>query len=120
MVESILARGVVRFDRASPSFENADVIVRLEDVSVADAVAHIVAATTIHGVSKPQGEGTPIPFALRAPVPLDRRRQYSIRVHVDVDRSGRVEAGDFVSTQSYPVRSGETPGLIEVFVKHVT
>ncbi len=40
----------------------------------------------------------------------DPRARYAIRVHVDTSGSGMVEAGDYVTTRSYPrndVRSAE-------------
>jgi hypothetical protein len=34
---------------------------------------------------------------------VDFRRLYAIRVHIDVDNNGKINPGDFISMQSYPV-----------------
>jgi uncharacterized lipoprotein YbaY len=114
----VLVRGRICFEPASPPFEEADIWVRLEDVSDADASGRIVAEHLMHGVSKPEGSCS-VPFMLRSEASLESRRHYSVRVHVDVGRSGRVRLGDFVSTQAYPVRAGDTPGDLEILVRRV-
>jgi hypothetical protein len=43
-----------------------------------------------------------IAFKLRAPLPAPGQ-QHSLRVHLDHNGSGRIESGDQISTQSYPV-----------------
>ena len=92
--------------------------VRLEDVSLADAEADLIAAEVIT-VSKPLGSGEPFPFVIRGDVTLDPRRNYIVRVHVDIDRSGTVSAGDFVSTQAHVVAAGRDPGELEILVRRV-
>ena len=52
---------------------------------------------------------------------VDFRRLYAIRVHIDVDNNGKINPGDFVNMQSYPVIThGYPKDNVSVHVKQVT
>lgn len=77
-------------------------MIELEDVSRADAASQVVTrmrfpATKIHQPGL-------ILFDLAVPKDaIDEKSLYSIRAHVDINGSGEVERGDYITTQSYPV-----------------
>jgi uncharacterized lipoprotein YbaY len=72
-------------------------VVRVVDVSFADAPSKTIASQTIDVT----GPG-PIPFA----VPVSGIRanaSYSVEVHLDTDNNGTVSKGDFITMESFPV-----------------
>ena len=76
------------------------VIVQIRDAGYADAAAETVAEKRVK--SKAAKDGGPI---ARAKVKLDGESKHAIVwVHVDVDKSGDVSTGDYITMQSYPVR----------------
>lgn len=73
----------------------------VEDVSHADAAARIAARLDL-ALPGAIARGQAVPFRLSV-AQVDVGRHYSVRVHVDRSANGRIEAGDHISTQSYPV-----------------
>lgn len=93
-------RGLVRLPERVPP-EAAAVTVRVEDVSRADAPSVTVGEQTLEHVPLIGGA---LPFEVVVPVGrIERRARYVVSVHVDVTGSGRVEPGDLITTQAYPV-----------------
>ncbi|HUR81517.1 MAG TPA: hypothetical protein VM733_12175 [Thermoanaerobaculia bacterium] len=87
----------------------APVIVQIRDAGLQDA-----AATTLAEARVTAGGGEVV---ARAQIECDAQHGYPIVwVHVDVDEDGRVSRGDFITTQSYPVREG---GAMRVEVTRV-
>jgi uncharacterized lipoprotein YbaY len=88
---------------------NAQIEVRLEDVSRADAAAKLVAEQKMTLGDRQ----VPVPFALKFdPAKIDPRHSYSVRVKIVVDGEVR-----FVSDQAYPVLTMGHPSSVEVLVK---
>jgi putative lipoprotein len=95
-------RGEIILPSADLPSEPADLIVRVEDVSRADAPSVVIAEQRQSDISL-RG-GAVLPFLVEVPAELvDEHHDYSVRVHVDVSGSGEVNVDDLVSTQSYPV-----------------
>jgi uncharacterized lipoprotein YbaY len=83
----------------------ARLVVRVEDVTTADAPSVTVAQRVLDQVPLPSAEGDSLPFEIPvSTAALDPKRRYSVRVHADVSGTGTVTSGDFVSTRSYPVQ----------------
>ena len=115
----VRVRGHVLFDPASPPFTGADLRIRLEDVSVADAPAPVLLERHLRDAAKPPGAAA-IAFSLHGSVPLDPAGRYSLRVLVDVDRSGDISTGDFINTRSCPVdASAEGEQTLDIMVTRV-
>jgi uncharacterized lipoprotein YbaY len=119
MRNQIIVRGQVRFERDAPTFVDATIRVRLEDVTQADAPAQVVAEQVIPGVSYVGRSEASVSFALESVERLDERARYNLRVHVDIDGTGRVTPGDFITTESYPIHPGARPVELTVFVRRV-
>lgn len=113
-----VVRGEVRFPAEAPPLSAATVRVSLQDVSLADAPARVVAEQTLRDVSHPGGRAGGIRFELRLQQ-VEARTRYVVRVHVDVDNDGRVSYGDYVSTQSHPVLTFGHPDHVDVPVRRV-
>ena len=90
------------------------VYVRVEQVSLADAPAEIVAQSVLHDVRLTE----PHRIDLEVPQP-DPRQRYAVRVHVDTTGSGEVGAGDYVTTRSYPVLTHDQPSQVSVQLARV-
>lgn len=104
-----LVKGDISFDQKNvKSFSGATIYIRLEDVTMQDAPAKLTSQQVIKNVSY-EGSNVAghhqkkIKFALFGRMVVDVRRLYSIRVHIDVDNNGKINSGDFITMESYPV-----------------
>jgi uncharacterized lipoprotein YbaY len=91
---------------AVPAFSGATAHIFLEDISRADADAHILAQTAVAGLAHASAAGgeTIVLFRLAAAkAAVNPRGSYNVRVWVDVDGDGRKSANDLHSDEVYPV-----------------
>lgn len=95
----------------------ATVRVLVEDVTLADARATVVAETTIR-LEHPLAAGQALPFALDVPVEGDAQG-LNVRAHVDFSGDGTIASGDRVSTQAHPVLTRGAPDSVEVVVERI-
>ena len=91
---------MIVFKSSRPELSGATVYIRLEDVSRADASARTVYEQVMENPAEHvSAEG--IPFVLSGnQSDIDSQKRYSVAVHIDMDRSGDVSAGDYISTES--------------------
>ena len=94
--------GTIIFPAETPAGSAATIIIRLEDVSRADAPATILASITLEDVPVPPAAGEQVSFTL-AVESFDSRARYTVRVHVDPDGDGQVSKGDLLTTSHIPV-----------------
>jgi len=113
----LLVSGQIILD-GTRSFSDATVYVRLEDVTRVGSPSVTVAEQVIPEVSYRAGSQQEVKFVLTGR-DLDRRARYNVRVHVDVDGDGRINQGDYLSTQSYPVLTDGHPDQVTVYVSRV-
>jgi uncharacterized lipoprotein YbaY len=111
-------RGEILFGAPPPSLAGARIIVRLENVSRADAPASVAAEKVWEGPGGPWPTGAALPFNLPVPA-VNPGASYTIRVLIDVDRDGRLGQGDYISTESYPVLTYGQPQFVRVTVKRL-
>lgn len=104
-----LIKGKISFDQKNvKSFSGATIYIRLEDVTMQDAPSklisqHVIENVSYNGSNVPGHHQKKIKFTLFGHVVVDLRRSYSIRVHIDVDNNGKINSGDFITMESYPV-----------------
>lgn len=111
-------RGNVILPNVQLPNQTADLIVQVEDVSRADAPSQVVGEQRVSGVKV--GAGQTLPFAIEIPSDrVDPSHSYSVRAHVDMTGSGKVEVGDLITTQSYPVLTKGYGNEADVTVKVV-
>jgi putative lipoprotein len=92
--------------------ENAVLIVRLEDVSAADAPAKIVAEQRFTLA----GRQVPLPFELAYDAAkIDPKHSYSVSARITVDGQPR-----FLSTSAFHVLTGGNPDKVNVLVRPAT
>ena len=76
------------------------VLVQVQDASVQDAPAEVLAETRLENVAlEPEGR---VPFRLDVPEAAPGRRLL-LRVHVDLAGTGRVSSGDLLTTAAHSV-----------------
>lgn len=109
--------GEINFGPDARAFSQATVYVWLEDISNVDAPARAVAEQVFHSVAYMPENPPVLRFDLSGRV--NRRASYSIRVHVDVDRDGRVSRGDYITMTNYPVLTFGHPRQVVVSVRKV-
>lgn len=97
----MLIKGNACFEAGAPAFQDADLIIRLEDTSFADTPASLVAQIVLHGISWSGDPAQRQPFTLNIPDNLDPRSRYELRMHLDKGRNGHISRGDFITTQSH-------------------
>ena len=127
-----LVKGEISFDKKNAkSFSGATIYVRLEDVTMQDAASKLISQQVIKNVSYDGGsvaghhhhQKNKIEFALFDDnIVVDfRRRLYAVSVHIDVDNNGKINSGDFISMESYPVITDRYPkDNVIVHVRQVT
>ncbi len=96
----------------------ATVYVRVLDTSRADAPARRI-AEAVRPVARLDAvvrDGLPFSIALES---LDPRARYEVDVLVDLDGDGKISAGDYLSTQAYPVLTRGYPDRVDVLVQPV-
>lgn len=95
----------------APTVSAGQILVEVRDISLADAPSTIVAQQRLSNISlKPNGQ---IRFEITVPE-VESNRTLSLRVHVNLDESGRVRSGDLLTTANYPIPSKGTPVPLEV------
>ncbi len=114
----LLVTGEILFAQETHSFSGATVYVRLEDVSLADAPAKVVAEQVISDLSYEAGSQAKLEFRLYGEIP-DERASYSVFVHVDLNGDEKVSRGDYISMESYPVLTFGYPKQVSVRVREV-
>lgn len=117
-MNSIIIFGVILFSVPPGDLSGATARIRLLDTTLADAPSITLVEQEIVGPTIEEAAERGIRFQLTAPK-MDVRRRYEIWVHVDMNRSGDVSAGDFLSTQSYPVAAHPVPKEVKVKVNPV-
>ena len=109
--------GTIEFKDVKEPASNATVHVRVQETGRSDAPAVTVAEAVLRNVNiVPRAQSTP--FIVRG-IPRNARAHYSVRVHVDVDGSGVVSRGDYVSTQSYRFQTSSEPAVVKIAVRPV-
>jgi len=113
-----LVKGEILFSKELGSFSGATVNVYLEDVSLLDAPAKIVAKQVMADLHHSMGTENRGTFALQGEI-ADIRARYAIRVHVSLHGGEQIHRGDSISTESYPVLTFGYPNQVSVRVAEV-
>ena len=113
-----LVKGEILFEKDVPSFSGAAVYIRLEDVSRMDAPSKVISEQVIRNVKYDSISHSRIAFALHAKIP-DTKARYAISVHVDLDGNGKLNVGDFINMESYPVLTHGYPNNVLVRVRQI-
>ncbi len=93
--------GFVRLPHPLDALVRSRLHIRVEEVGRSDAPARLLGSTSIDTVSPRELRSGWVPFGLDVadPGPGD----CAIRAHLDIDRTGIVKPGDYVTTEHIPV-----------------
>jgi len=92
--------GEIVLPQDAPRRKAGLVLVQVQDASVQDAPAEVLAETRLENVAlEPEGR---VAFRLSVPEAAPGRRLL-VRVHVDLDGTGRVSSGDLLTTAAHSV-----------------
>ena len=95
-------RGRILLPREGLPSGPVDVVVKVEDVSRADAPSTVVGQQIRKTLSLSPGET--LPFEIEVPDErIDERASYSLSAHVRAAGSEAVKPGDLITTESFPV-----------------
>ncbi len=113
-MEAAIIFGFISFAKPPDGLSGAGIHVHLLDTTYADAPSVKLAQQDMHGdqvMMTKRGIGYRLPE-----VHLSNHRQYEVWVHVDMDLSGDITAGDYLSTQAHilPAISGKIQVPIRV------
>jgi hypothetical protein len=100
-VSGRVIRGTIDLRPAMGSFRAARLHVMLEEISVADTSARILAAYCLWPLSYDGKERVVIPFELVTTISA-ADRMINVRAHLACHGGDEVRAGDWVTTRSYP------------------
>jgi len=118
MEPPIIVHSEIEFPLDMETIVPKNILVEVEDISRADAAAQVVARHEF--TPGPISGGARIPVLIEVlPDALDQRHSYSVRVHVDVNGSGEINRGDFITMQSYPVLTHGYGAHVHVSVRQV-
>ena len=111
-------RGRIALPPEIPAERARMVRVQVEDVSRLDAPSIVVAEQRLEDVDLESS--AELPYRLDVPADaVEAGKRYSVRVHVDVNGTGDVTKGDYVSTASYPVLAGGDDDELTIIVRRV-
>ena len=83
---------------------------RVENVSAADKAAPVIAEKTVE-----LAPGADITIAVPAER-IDAASSYSVFLHLDANRSGQIEPGDFISPALHPVLTHGAPDDVQAYL----
>ena len=106
----MLVEGLLQFGENTQPFADATVRVVVEDTTYADAPSQVVARASWSEVAFAGGTGQ-VPFRVERPS-AEPSRVYTLRVHVDMNGSGRLETGDYINAESVRVPNASVSGLV--------
>jgi len=110
--------GEIVFDQDTRPFSGATAYVRVEDVSLQDAPSKVVSEQIIRNISYDPLNSQRVKFELEADI-IDNQARHAVSVHIDVDGDGKINPGDLINMESYPVSTQGYPNTVIVHVKDI-
>ena len=113
----MLVRGQVMIEQFADPVTGAVLTVRLVDVSRADASSITKAKSVFRDVALTSSTDA-VAFELRS---LDVRPpgRYAVEAHLDVDCSGDITQGDYLTMESFPVDPALPEATVELRLRYV-
>jgi len=106
--------GVIRFDHEISNEKIKRVVIKLMDVSRADAIAKIIEQITISKI-----EATPIPYEIHySKTDVNQKHSYTIFVEIYQIMNNQ-EHRTNITTQSYPVKTQYRNNIVDVLVSKI-
>jgi len=112
--EGTTIRGKIQLAPDAPEFRDANLIVWLEGITAEGAPSKDVAQLVLYGITGGGPRSEPIQFAFGQFKAAPNFDYYNVSAHVDLNRNGTRDPGDFFSGKRYRVLSNENlagPGV---------
>lgn len=113
-----LVKGEILLSKELGSFYGATAHVYLEDVTLLDAAAKVIAKQMIANLNHEAGTENRVEFSLPSAI-VEFRARYSIRAHITLYNDEQIHCGDYISTESYPVLTDGYPNQVLINVTEV-
>ena len=112
--------GDIFFRQPPQDLSRAVIRVRLLDTTMADAPSVPISEVTLRGrdLGGPEALASGIRYELSTPK-LESTNRYEIAVHVDVEDTGEISAGDYLTTAAHPVPTGRDSAEVDVQVRRI-
>lgn len=108
----------IRCERPERPPAGAPIVVQVRDTSLEDVEAPLVAEAL--GVVTEMRSSLLAAIELDIPTAsLDPRTRLTVFAHVDVDRTGAISGGDFITKQSYAVPINSESSELDVLVSRI-
>lgn len=118
MTDSYQIEGEIWIDDNN-KIDNVTTYVRIEDTSRADAPSRMIAQNILRNVKfRSEGDKKVLQFHISTPLSKDDKT-YTINVHVDINGNGKIDQGDYINMESYPVPLQGSRQKIVVKVKQI-
>ena len=118
MVDSYQIEGEISTDDGY-AINKATIYVRIEDTSRADAPSEIVAEHILrNGKFGSDLDKYVIPFEISIPF-VEENKMYTVSVHVDTNGNGKMDKGDYINMESYPVPAQGDKKKVVIKVKQI-
>ena len=114
----VLIHGKIVFQGDLIDISGASVKIEIHDVSRADAKSVTVSTFQIDKLPMHSSTANSIPFEMSVDF-IPRRADYSIWAHIDVDGDDQISIGDFITMQSYPIKTQRVNEPFTVSVRQV-
>lgn len=113
-----MIEGDVTLETVTSPISSATLYVRVEDVSRADTSSIVIAEIALTDISLQPGGDQRLPFQLEVPA-MDRHDRYILSAHLDVDNSGTITLGDYLTMESIPVGEGSLSDRVSLPARRV-
>jgi uncharacterized lipoprotein YbaY len=102
------------------AFDKATIYVRIEDTSEADTSSKILSEQKLENVSfNPDVDQHVIRFNISIPT-IEKNRMYTVSVHIDINGNGKLDKGDYINMESFPLPLQDSKNKLVVKVKQIT
>lgn len=113
----MIVRGRAAVEDVHEPLDGAVLVVRLVDVSRADAASVTMAQAEIDDVHVDES-GQTVDFELDAPG-VEPRHRYAVEAHLDATGSRTITPGDYLTMESFPVDPGLSEATVDVRLRFV-
>lgn len=110
--------GKIIFENLIESLRNVNLIITVEDASKQDVSSTIVTTVRADGIDFTPDQNDHKEFSLALLIE-DNRCTYILNVHIDTNRDGMINAGDYINTGSHTINSDINPNHLDIIVKKV-
>lgn len=115
---SPVVKGEIILSQELRSFSGAAANVYLEDVTLIDAPSNCIDKQVITDINHQRGITNSVKFTLNSET-CDENARYTITAHISINENDKIQCGDFMTMESYPVLTFGYPHRVLIKVLEV-